>query len=261
MGMAVRETENLGSAFKRYFEIVPAYSDALKDEVYRIRHQVYCEDLNFEPSRPHRRETDEHDRHSLHLLMRSVQTGEFIGCSRLVRPLADQPRYQLPFEEKCRGVLDRTIIDPTKLPRHSIAEVSRLAVVSAYRRRKGEASKTISITDHDFGPPDLPRFPYISVGLYLGTTELARRHGIETLFILTEERLAAHFRKLGVKVNIIGQPIEYHGMRTPSMMSVAGIINDIRRIIRPLYHNIAADIEKYFPKQQTDTCRIPVCQE
>src|SRR6476646_6048591 len=109
MGMAVRETENLGSAFKRYFEIVPAYSDALKDEVYRIRHQVYCEDLNFEPSRPHRRETDEHDRHSLHLLMRSVQTGEFIGCSRLVRPLADQPRYQLPFDARCRGVLDRKI--------------------------------------------------------------------------------------------------------------------------------------------------------
>src|SRR3954454_11173499 len=102
--MDPRETANMVNTFKRYFEVVPAYSDALKDEVYRIRHQVYCEDLNFEPSRPDGRETDEHDSHSLHLLMRSVNTGEFIGCSRVVRPPGDNPRYQLPFEEKCSAV-------------------------------------------------------------------------------------------------------------------------------------------------------------
>ncbi len=259
--MTARDIANLGNAFKQYFEIVPAYSDMLKDEVYRIRHQVYCEDLNFESSKPDRRETDEHDSHSLHLLMRSVKTGEFIGCSRIVRPPVDDPGYQLPFEKKCASVLDRTIIDPAKLPRHTIAEVSRLAVVSAYRRRKGEASKPLGITKDDFGPFDLPRFPYISVGLYLGTTELARRHGMETLFVLTEERLASHFRKLGVKVEAIGRPIEHRGTRTPSMMSVRGIINDIRSIIRPLYHSIVADIEKYLPKQRADTSRIPECQE
>jgi N-acyl amino acid synthase of PEP-CTERM/exosortase system len=259
--MAPQETANLGSAFKQYFEIVPAYTDALKDEVYRIRHQVYCEDLNFESSRPDRREIDEHDDHSLHLLMRSVKTMEFIGCARIVRPPADDPRYQLPFEKKCLSLLDRTIVDPAKLPRHTIGEVSRLAVVSAYRRRKGEASKPVGITKDDFGPLDLPRFPYISVGLYLGTTEMARLHGIETLFVLTEERLASHFRKLGVRVEAIGQPIEHRGTRTPSMMSVRGIINDIRSIIRPLYHNIAADIEKYLPKQRVETSRIPECQE
>ena len=41
---------NLGNAFKQHFEIVPAFSDALKEEVYRVRHQVYCEDLKFEPT-------------------------------------------------------------------------------------------------------------------------------------------------------------------------------------------------------------------
>ncbi|MEO6561688.1 MAG: PEP-CTERM/exosortase system-associated acyltransferase, partial [Nitrosospira sp.] len=89
-----------------------------------------------------------------------------------------------------------------------------------------------------------PRFPYISVGLYLATTELARLNGIDTLFVLTEERLASHFGKLGVNVQSIGSPIEHHGTRMPSMMSVNGIINDIRSIIRPLYHTIAADIKK-----------------
>ncbi len=242
--MFLPDTLDLGNVFKQYFEIVPAFSDALKDEVYRVRHQVYCEDLEFELMRPDRRETDEYDPYSLHLLMRSVQTNTFIGCTRIVRPRPDDPYHPLPFEITCVDTLDRSIIDPAKLPRQSIAEVSRLAVIARYRRRKGESKKTVGTSDEDFGTLKFPRFPYISVGLYLATTELARLNGIDTLFVLTEERLASHFGKLGVKVQSIGSPIEHHGTRTPSMMSVNGIINDIRSIIRPLYHTIAADIKK-----------------
>jgi hypothetical protein len=42
-----------------------------------------------------------------------------------------------------------------------------------------------------------PRFPYITVGLYLRTIELAALHEIETLFMLSERRLARHFARLG----------------------------------------------------------------
>lgn len=236
---------DLGNTFKQYFEIVPAFSDTLKDEVYRVRHQVYCEDLKFEPMRLDRRETDEHDSNSLHLLIRSVKTGEFVGCTRIVRPRLEDPHYELPFEKTCATVLNRSIINPAEFPRYKIGEVSRLAVIAGYRRRKGEANSAVGISDEDFGTPELPRFPYIPIGLYLGTTELARLKGIDTLFVLTEERLASHFRKLGVNLSIIGDPIEHHGRRIPSMMSVSGIINDIRNIIRPLYRTIASDIKKY----------------
>jgi N-acyl amino acid synthase of PEP-CTERM/exosortase system len=236
---------DLGNTFKQYFEIVPAFSNALKDEVYRVRHQVYCEDLKFEPVKLDRREIDEHDSNSLHLLIRSVKTDEFIGCTRIVRPRSEDPHYKLPFEKTCAAVLNRSIIDPAEFPRDRIGEVSRLAVIAGYRRRKGEANSAIGMSDEDFGTPELPRFPYIPIGLYLGTTELARLCGIDTLFVLTEERLASHFRKLGVKLSIIGDSIEHHGKRVPSMMSVSAIINDIRSIIRPLYHTIAGDIKKY----------------
>jgi N-acyl amino acid synthase of PEP-CTERM/exosortase system len=250
--MAVTKISDLGSTFRQYFEIVPALSDVLKDEVYRIRHQVYCEDLKFEPAKSDKRETDEYDLHSLHLLIRSVKTNEFIGCTRIIRPLPDDPSYPLPFEKACATLLDRSIVDPATLSRFKIAEVSRLAVISDYRRRKGEANSPVGISRGDFGTLELPRFPYISIGLYLGTTELARRYGIDTLFVLTEERLASHFGKLGVKLQFIGDPVEHHGKRTPSMMSVNGIIKDIRNIIRPLYNSIAADIEKYFAQEHKD---------
>ncbi|SFU47466.1 PEP-CTERM/exosortase system-associated acyltransferase [Nitrosospira multiformis] len=242
------EKFNLGNAFKQYFEIIPAFSNALKEEVYRIRHQVYCEDLEFESIRPDRREIDEHDANSLHLLMRSVKTNEFIGCTRIIRPRSGDPYYQLPFEETCASVLDRSIINTGSLPRDKIAEISRLAVVNGYRRRKGEAHMPASISEEDFGTQGLPRFPYIPIGLYLGTTELARMNGIDTLFVLTEERLAQHFGKLGVKLQVIGGAIEHHGRRLPSMMSVTNIIRDIRSIIRPVYNSIAEDIKRNLPE-------------
>jgi N-acyl amino acid synthase of PEP-CTERM/exosortase system len=100
----------------------------------------------------------------------------------------------------------------------------------------------LGVSVKDFDITAQPRFPYIPIALYLGAVELARLHGIETLFVLTEARLASHFRKLGVNVQAIGAPIEHRGERIPSMMSTSGIIGNLRAILRPLYRTIAADI-------------------
>jgi N-acyl amino acid synthase of PEP-CTERM/exosortase system len=235
---------DLGKAFKEYFELVPALSNELKDEVYRIRHQVYCEELAFEAQRPDRREHDEYDVHSLHLLMRYVRTDQFVGCTRIVRTRPEDPRHPLPFEKFCAATLDRSVVDPARLPRDTIAEISRLAVVSQFRKRKSDQRSPLSISDNDFGTPEQPRFPYIPVGLYLGTIELARLNGIKTLFVLTEPRLANHFRRFGVDVKTIGGPLEHRGQRIPLMMQTTGIIDNLWAIFRPLYRAIAADITR-----------------
>src|SRR3954470_23844494 len=103
------ELANLGAGFKKYFEVVPAMTDELRDHVYRIRHAVYCEELRYEPVRPDRRETDEYDRHSLHCLIRSLRTGDFVGCTRLVMTRPDDPSYPLPVEKACAQTIDRSI--------------------------------------------------------------------------------------------------------------------------------------------------------
>lgn len=243
--MFLTEVFNLGKAYKQYFELVPAYSETLKDDVYRIRHQVYCEELAFEPPRPDRRESDEYDAHSIHLLIRSLHTKQFVGCTRLIRVSPTAPDLPLPFEKACAATLDRSIIDPGRLPRHAIAEVSRLAVVSQFRRRKGDDPKSpVPLSDADFGTPAQPRFPYIPISLYLGTVELARLNQIDTLFILTERRLAGHFRKLGVNVQTIGGPVEHRGERIPSMLSIQGILKDMRSMLRPLYKVVASEVVK-----------------
>ena len=233
---------NLGASYKRYFEIVPALTDELRQHAYRIRHQVYCEELKFEPARDDRLEIDEYDAHSLHCLIRSVKNGNYVGCTRIVLAPPDNPLKPLPFETLCALTLDRAIVDPQQLPRNTIAEVSRLAVVSQYRLRRGEQNRPVAINDQSFGTKDQPRFPYIPVGLYLGTIELARLHGVQILFVLTERRLAKHFSRLGVEVVQIGGAIEHRGIRAPSMLSVPKIIDGLNFIMRPLYEVIAKEV-------------------
>ena len=77
---------------------------------------------------------------------------------------------------------------------------------------------------------------------------MARINGIDTVFVLTEERLANHFAKLGFSHKYIGSPIEHHGVRVPSMMSVSGTIKSMRSNLRPLYDVIAADIKRNLPE-------------
>lgn len=246
--MSLLDSFNLGRGFKGYFRIDAALTEPLLDEVLRIRHEVYCEDLGFEPVRPDRRESDEYDQQSIHCLLRtSGSPFHPVGCVRLVQPHPTDLAAPLPFERACAEALDRSIIDPAKLPRDRIGEVSRLAVRRTYRRRKGEEHSTINnIDDRDFGTKDQPRFPYIPVSLYMGAIAIAARHGVDTLFVLTEPRLASHFAKLGVKITRIGGPIEHRGTRIPSMIDVREVIDNMRLLMRPLWREVAAEINKSY---------------
>jgi len=57
--MSLLDRFSLGEGFKKYFEISAAFDDDGRDAVFGIRHEVYCEELGFEPVRPDRREKRE----------------------------------------------------------------------------------------------------------------------------------------------------------------------------------------------------------
>lgn len=216
----------------------------MRNAVFRIRHEVYCRELEFEPVRADEMETDEYDTHSRHcLLFTAGESAVPVGCNRIVLARPSDPDFPLPFERTCDAALDRRIIDPSRLPRETIAEVSRLAVRAHFRRRRSDGRTQVAISEDDYGSQERPRFPYIPVGLYLGAVFLAERQGIETLFVLTEPRLAAHFGKLGVKIRQIGSPVEHRGIRVPSMMDVQSIIKNMRWLVRPIWNTVKEQMQ------------------
>lgn len=234
---------SFSEGYRKYFEVVPAFSEELKRENYRVRHEVYCRDLGFEPVREDGMETDIYDRHSIHCLIRTVTTGTFVGCARIVLADPDHPDHPLPFEKACAATIDRSIIDPAKMDRARIAEISRLAVLGHYRRRKDESNKEVGIQDN-FGDGERLRLPYLPLGLYLALIALANQKGIDTLFVLTEPRLAASITRLGVQVKQIGGPVEHRGTRIPSVLNVQRIIEGMNPFVRPFYETISTEISR-----------------
>lgn len=233
---------NLAEGFKRFFSVAPAVREAEKDDVFFIRHDVYARELGFEPVRPDQRETDVYDNNAVHCLMKTAESPQrLVGCARLVFPDPSSGGL-MPFEKSCRDSLFRDAIDPAKLPRDRVAEVSRLAVLSDFRRRRGEEQQDVTIDVRDFGDSQQPRFPYIPVGLYMAAVLMAQHHNIDHIFTLTEPRLAEHFGKLGVKIVPIGSPIEHRGTRVPSVIHVATVEAGLRLMIRPLWKAIEAQM-------------------
>jgi N-acyl amino acid synthase of PEP-CTERM/exosortase system len=234
---------NLGAGFSRYFAAQPAVTDELRRVAYRIRHDVYCRELGYEPVRPDGLETDAYDAHAAHCLVRSKADQDFIGCIRIVFTRPDDAYQPLPVERLCADTIDRRIVDPARLPRDTIAEVSRLAVVSRYRRRRGESARPGGIDECDFGTPERPRFPYLTAGLYLAMMAQARRHGIETLFFLTELRLVRQLTRLGVRLQRIGGAVEHRGQRVPSLLCVDEVIEGFGPLVRPFYEVVEREID------------------
>jgi N-acyl amino acid synthase of PEP-CTERM/exosortase system len=248
---ALENPLDLGIGFSQYFDLVPALEQEACQIAFRIRHDVYCRDLGYEPVREDGLETDEYDRHSLHCILRTAGPEKVpVGCVRIVLARPEDPSYPLPFERTCAATLDRSIIDPARVPRERVTEVSRLAVVSRFRRRKGEENKPISIGDEDFGTIVRARFPFIPVGLYLGSIALSLHHGIDHLFMLTEPRLALHFRKIGFVIDQIGGPVEHRGTRIPSLLRARETVDGLRANLRSMYGVIEASIESAYRADQ-----------
>lgn len=247
MSDAISSSRNLGESFSEYFELLPALDAATRDEVYRIRHEVYCRDLGWEPLREDGMERDAFDERSVHCLLRHRVTGEPVGCTRLIMADEANPEALLPVEASCAAVLDRRIVDPAQLPRRTVAEVSRLAVMRNFRQRKGESQSAASMSEDDFqARGQQARFPYIPVSLYFGAAAIARRLGREHVLVLTEPRLAAHFARLGVHIQTIGGGIEHRGTRVPSLFLTSQFAPGLRPLVRSLYDVIERNVDACF---------------
>ena len=246
--MKTFETSPASERFGQYFRIAPALDAAARDEVYFVRHDVYARELGFEPVRAEQREVDTYDRHALHCIVRTNDDNvRPVGCARVVLTDPRDRLAPLPFEQSCRNTLDRRIIDPAALPRERIAEVSRLAVMGEFRRRRGELHRPVALSARDSSSDPSARFPNIPVSLYFGAVALAQRAGVEYLFTLTEPRLAKHFARGGVQIETVGAPIEHRGMRIPSLMRVSQVYSSLRAMVRPIWHEVHA---------QMDTCYL-----
>ncbi len=135
-GGAVVETPEEG--LRSRFSLIPADSENVQNEVFRLRHQIFCEEFRLFEPRPDGMERDDFDRHSLFLLLRSARTAEAVGC---VTGGADRPVVPLlvaPIRESMRLHVGthhpRSWATASKLDRRSL-QTWRRSKISPKKRR------------------------------------------------------------------------------------------------------------------------------
>lgn len=250
-------TQQIDTNFHEYFQPVLATSEEQLQEVFRIRYQVYCQEFEFEREEdcPNQMERDEYDHQSLHCLLIHQPSGRAAGCVRLVLNDPKNPESRLPLLSHCRESIDRSIIDPDKLPSGSYGEISRLAVISDFRRRKKERETPIGNTSEDIGLSlvEQRHFPFIALGLYLSAASTGMLTGLQGVFAMMEPRLARLLSRFGIRFTQVGKVVDYHGPRAPFYITRDDLLYGIKPEISNLLDLIKVDLENEFKRNHLKT--------
>ncbi|REL28559.1 PEP-CTERM/exosortase system-associated acyltransferase [Thalassotalea euphylliae] len=237
---------SLAENFAQHFQIKFANTKALRQEAFKIRYGVYAAELGWEPENERHMETDECDDYAFHCLLEHKRTGVYAGCVRLVIPPSNQPELKLPFEAHCLESARKDVIDSTQLPRGSFGEISRLAVLSSFRRRENE--KNVPFVLKSINPATVyteeerRNFPNIAMGLYIAAVALADICNHRGAFVMMEPRLNRRLTRFGLPFVQCGEEMDYHGIRAMFHLERSGFCSHLSPELAELYQKIFNDL-------------------
>lgn len=200
--------------FSQYLKPEIALSNELKHEVYKLRHQVYCEELHFEDTKPEQIEQDEYDARSVHCCIRHLGSAQLAGTIRLIT--TKTPTELLPLQQYCAHAITHQSLAPQNFMPHQICELSRLAVPALFRKRQSDQYEGVAtgvLNEASFSTHELRAFPYIAISLYMSAMALCHKTRRVHIFLMMEPRLARSLSFVGIKCTQLGPVIEYHGKR------------------------------------------------
>jgi N-acyl amino acid synthase of PEP-CTERM/exosortase system len=216
------------------YDFYLADTDAGKSIHYNLRYQVYCLREKFEdPARyPKFLEQDEYDEASVHFIVRSRTTGEWLGAMRLI--VAPVPK--LP-------VTRFSSFDPANLAGLSskrVAEASRLCILLPTRPRAPfatTASQTQNTPANSCRHGEALQTSWITVGLIRAVRQYSLANKISYCFFLISDPLARILRRLGMEFDPVGSPCLHRGWRRPYMHNFKSGYEGMRSRSPELYRN------------------------
>jgi N-acyl amino acid synthase of PEP-CTERM/exosortase system len=229
--------QSLVDVYNEIFEAIPADTVALRDECFRLRYQVYCVENEFLPaaSNPDGREIDQHDRRSLHGLLRFRRNGVSIGTVRVVLPESGAPA--LPMYRVCEEAgLSASLLPPMA----ETAEISRFAISKQFRQRAGD-----DLYGRVYQPSELARderrvIPHMTLGLIGLAIRLSRGSGIENVCAIMEPALIRLLGRVGIRWHAVGPLVDYHGLRQPCVTRLDELLAGVEAE-RPEIYEVLSD--------------------
>jgi len=241
-----RSTSSLKEHFNRSFEIIQVTTEALFEEVLRLRYQVYCIENRFFEKKKYTdcREHDLYDHRSVHRLIQHKGTGTFIAHVRLIMPDPDNLEDQFPIEQYCQITKGEQTTFKKKISRTSLAEVSRFLIS---KEREQQVMRASAISGPGSGPiyrkEDGPNSFLLLHGLITAGLRTAIEIKSPYIYVCIETPLFRLLRKLGIPFFKVGPPVQYHGLRFPCLGSTKSILSGIYNKRPDLWELVTKDGE------------------
>jgi N-acyl amino acid synthase of PEP-CTERM/exosortase system len=233
-------SQGLRELYRQFFETVVVADDDrdLRNDVYRLRYQVYCVENPFEdPSdKPDGMEFDIYDERAAHCLLRHRRTSLWAGAARLILPNRAAPAHSFALQEVCR---DPMIEDPARFPVLEMAEVSRFCVSKEFRKRQGDGLMPQSNEPED-RKDERRVVPNMILGLIEGLVDMSIQNGIVYWCGVMEPPLLRLLSRLGINFESIGPLVDYHGRRQPSILRIPNMLKNVSEV-RPDVWEILTD--------------------
>jgi N-acyl-L-homoserine lactone synthetase len=219
-------------------------------DIYRLRYKVYCREWGYKTPESHSSGMvkDVYDSNALHFAAKN-ESQKIVGALMLI---VDSPEG-FPIEKYCQ--ID---IDTSTLPREGLAEISRLVVHRDYRKRSddnfiyGPDEERRSIGSFGF-PGSYPnqntsyrrtndKYMFktgnrrtsetisdkrnrheVLLSLYKAVYQESKRRNLTHWYAFMTKGILALLNKLSFDFKAIGDPVDYHGIRTPCLGEIEKI--------------------------------------
>lgn len=206
--------------FTEHFTAVLAQNKHELESAFRIRHEVFCEEIKIFEGNETGLERDDYDDFAEQCLIQHKRSSDYSGCVRLIMPEKDG--QTLPIEKQGVQHIDRHDLLPGHFKRSEIAEVSRILIPKVFRRRKidkGACAANTGINIDLYNENDIRCFPFIAVGLYMACTAMFLNRGKKHVYFMADPRLGKSMQVVGLTMTQIGPEFEYVGRRVPYYIS------------------------------------------
>lgn len=232
--------------FLEVFDVEVVSTPVLRDQVARLRHRVYCEELRYEPASVNRRERDAFDSHSLFCLLTHRESEKPAGCVRLILASANR---SLALEEHCAESLHVTALKELSRDRDEICEFSRLAVDPSFRKRRGECQANAGdYASHGRSEDERRIFSSIGLATLLCAFAAADLLDRRRAFGMMEPTLPRLLHRAGIPVRPAGDAMDYHGRRAAYFITtdeaVTGMRNDVATLYRAIRSRLANSLHE-----------------
>lgn len=194
--------------FDDRFELFLADTALSKQTHFQLRYQIYCLEKGFEDTAAHRnfQEVDSYDPSAVHFIVRSRDSGQWLGAMRLALGIP----AQLPISRF--ATIQPDAIDVLMDKR--TAEASRLCMLPGRKLQRNDHMNRL-VRTHGKDSLDIFHASWISLGLIRAARQYCLNHDIRHCFFLGADSLARILRRVGMEICAIGPLTGHRGLRRP----------------------------------------------